>query len=174
MLKPLFRIGRAAGLAALAALALVSSASLLQAQHSHGPRTYQQGSVAIEEPWSRATPGGAKVGAGYMRIVNRGAEPDRLTGGTTEAAGGFEVHETSTVDGVARMRPVAGGLVIKPGETVELKPGGLHVMLTGLKRPLKEGDTVSGTLVFEKAGTVTIEYKVGAVGAQGASANHHH
>jgi len=137
-------------------------------------QTYRAGSLVIETPWSRATPGGAKIGAGYMRIVNRGSEPDRLVGGTATAAGGFALHETTNVDGVARMRPVEGGLVIAPGATVELKPGGLHVMLVDLKRPLKQGDKVEGTLVFEKAGTVSIAYRVGGVGAQSAGGSHHH
>jgi copper(I)-binding protein len=155
-------------LACALAAALHASPALAQ----HAP-TFRAGSLVIEAPWSRATPGGAKVGAGYMRIVNRGAEPDRLIGGTTAVAG-FELHETTTVDGVARMRPVEGGLVVKPGEAVELKPGGLHAMLTDLKRPLKQGETVKGTLVFEKAGAVAIEYRVGGIGAQSAGGHGHH
>ena len=137
-------------------------------------QTYRAGSLIIEAPWSRATPGGAKVGSGYMRIVNRGSEADRLVGGTAAVAARVEVHESSTVNGVARMRPVEGGLLIKPGETVELKPGGLHAMLVDLARPLKEGEAIKGTLVFEKAGTVAIEYRVGGVGAQSAGGHHHH
>ena len=137
-------------------------------------QTYRAGSLVIEVPWSRATPGGAKVGGGYMRIVNQGSEPDRLVGGTVDAAARVEVHQSSTVDGIARMRPVEGGLVIRPGETVELKPGGLHAMFVDLKRPLKEGETIKGTLVFEKAGTTAIEYRVGGIGAQSAGAEHQH
>ena len=137
-------------------------------------QSYRAGSLVIEAPWARAPPGGAKVGSGYMRIVNRGSEPDRLVGGTAAVAGRVEVHESSTVDGVARMHPVEGGLLIRPGETVELKPGGLHAMLVDLTRPLKQGEVVKGTLVFEKAGTVVIEYRVGGIGAQSAGAGHHH
>jgi periplasmic copper chaperone A len=135
---------------------------------------YGAGAIVVETPWSRATPGGAKVASGYMRIVNRGPEPDRLIGGTTSVAGRFELHESSNVDGVARMTPLANGLVIRPGESVELKPGGMHAMLSDLKRPLKEGDVISGTLVFEKAGTVPVEYRVGGIGAQSAAGQHHH
>jgi periplasmic copper chaperone A len=137
-------------------------------------RAYRAGSLVIEAPWSRATPGGAKIGSGYMRIVNSGPEPDRLIGGTASVAARIEVHESSMSDGIARMRPVDGGLLIKPGETVDLKPGGLHAMLVDLKQPLKEGDTIKGTLVFEKAGTVAIEYRVGGIGAQSAGMSHHH
>ena len=156
--------------AAVAAVLLLGSAP---AAAQHVP-IYRAGPLVIEAPWSRATPGGAKVGSGYMRIVNRGSEPDRLVGGTASVAARVEVHETSTVDGVARMRPVEGGLLVRPGETVEIKPGGLHIMLVDLSRPLKEGEAIKGTLVFEKAGTVAIEYRVGGIGAQGAGAGHTH
>ena len=155
--------------AAVQAILLTAPLSLAQTAS-----TYRAGSLVIEAPWSRATPGGAKVGGGYMRIVNRGSEPDRLIGGTAAVAARVEVHESSTVNGVARMRPVEGGLVIRPGETVELKPGGLHAMLADLARPLKEGEVIKGTLVFEKAGTVAIEYRVGGIGAQSAGGGHHH
>lgn len=137
------------------------------------PGIYQAGSLLIEAPWSRATPGGAKVAGGYMRITNRGTEPDRLVGGSAAAAGRFEVHEMSNVDGVMRMRPVEGGLAIPPGATVELKPGGYHAMLMDLRQPLKEGDRVEGVLMFERAGTVAITYRVGGIGAKDAGAGGH-
>jgi periplasmic copper chaperone A len=161
---------RSATIASALALALIGTAP---ARAQSAP-SYRAGSIVIEAPWSRATPGGAKVGSGYMRLVNRGSEPDRLIGGTAAGAARVEVHESSNVGGVARMRPVEGGLLIKPGETVELKPGGLHAMLVDLARPLKEGETIKGTLVFEKAGTVAIEYRVGGIGAQSAGGGHHH
>lgn len=153
---------------------LVGLLSLCLAGGSALAQSYGSGAITVEAPWSRATPGGAKVASGYMRIVNRGSEPDRLIGGTTTVAGRFELHESSNVGGVARMTPVAGGLLIRPGEAVELKPGGLHVMLTDLTRPLKEGDVIGGTLVFEKAGTVAVQYRVGGIGAQGAAGEHQH
>ena len=127
-------------------------------------QTYSAGGLEIGGPWARATPKGATVGAGYLTITNKGTEPDRLIGGSAAPASRFEVHTTVMENGVARMRQV-NGLEIKPGETVELKPGGMHVMLMGLKQPLTQGQTVKGTLVFEKAGTVAIEFAVQAVGA---------
>ena len=138
------------------------------------PTAFTVGSLVVEAPWSRATPGAAKVAAGYMRIVNRGTEPDRLIGGSAAVAGRVEVHESSNVGGVARMREVEGGVPIAPGETVDLKPGGLHAMLVDLRAPLKEGDLVKGTLIFEKAGTLAIEYRVSGVGAQTAGTGHDH
>jgi len=126
--------------------------------------TYSAGGLQIDSPWARATPKGATVGAGYLTITNKGTESDRLVGGSAVPASRFEVHTTVMENGVSRMRQVTV-LEIKPGETVELKPGGMHVMFTGLKQPLTQGQTLKGTLVFEKAGTVAIEFAVRAVGA---------
>ena len=126
---------------------------------------YKVGDLEIDRPWSRATPKGSKVASGYLRIRNTGSTPDRLTGGTFASAGGVEIHETSTDRGVMRMRELKGGLEIKPGATVELQPSALHLMFTNLKRPLAKGEHVKGTLVFEKAGSVEVEYAVEAVGA---------
>jgi hypothetical protein len=137
-----------------------------------GPR-YKVGGLVIEAPWSRATPGGAKVAAGYMRITNTGAEPDRLIGGTLPQAGRFEVHEMSMAGDVARMRPLEKGLTITPGAAVELKPGGLHIMFMDLKEPLAEGRTLRGTLVFEKAGAVEVDYAVRSIAARGEAEHQH-
>ena len=128
-------------------------------------RDYKVGSLNIADPWSRATPKGATVGAGYMKITNTGATPDRLISGSADVAPTFEVHEMTMDNGVAKMRPIKGGLEIKPGETVELKPGSFHVMFVGLKKPLVVGDHIKATLVFEKAGTINVEYDVRAMGA---------
>lgn len=126
------------------------------------------GALRIEAPWIRATPGGAQVAGGFMRITNTGSEPERLIAGSMPRADRFEVHEMSVTDGVMRMKPLDRGLTIAPGQTVELKPGGYHVMFLDLKEPMKDGDSVTGTLVFEKAGTVTITYTVRPIGARSA------
>src|SRR6516165_5999199 len=126
---------------------------------------YKAGSLDISDPWSRATPKGSSVAAGYMKIKNSGTTPDRLTSGSSDVASKFEVHEMRMEGDVAKMRPVKGGLEIKPGETVELKPGSFHVMFVGLKKPLSAGDHFKATLVFEKAGTINIEYDVLSMGA---------
>lgn len=126
---------------------------------------FKAGSLRIEQPWSRATPSGAKVAGGYMSITNTGTEPDRLVGGTLPRAGRFEVHEMKIENGVMIMRPLAQGLEIKPGATVTLAPGGYHVMFMDLKEPLKQGETLDGELRFEKAGAVAVRYTVQAIGA---------
>jgi copper(I)-binding protein len=144
---------------------LIAGFLSLAAATAHA-RDYKVGSLNIADPWSRATPKGATVGAGYMKITNTGATPDRLISGTSDVAPTFEVHEMTMDNGVAKMRPIKGGLEIKPGETVELKPGSFHVMFVGLKKPLTAGDHIKAALVFEKAGTVNVEYDVRAMGAE--------
>jgi hypothetical protein len=132
------------------------------------------GSLVIEAPWSRATPSGAKVAGGYVRVTNTGTEADRLVRASAEVAGRGELHEMSVENGVMKMRELESGIEIRPGQTVELKPGGLHLMFMDLKTGLKEGDTVRGTLVFEKAGTVPVSFSVGGLGARGAPEHAHH
>ncbi|KQT57652.1 copper resistance protein CopZ [Methylobacterium sp. Leaf456] len=123
--------------------------------------------LAIETPWLRATPGGAKVAGGYVTVRNTGSEPDRLTGATLARAGRGEIHSMSTENGVMKMAPVEGGLPIAPGGTVALKPGGLHLMFLDLTDGLRAGETVSGTLTFERAGSVPVTFAVAPIGAQG-------
>ncbi|MGY2051306.1 DUF1775 domain-containing protein [Methylobacterium sp. JK268] len=131
------------------------------------------GDLTIEGPWLRATPGGAKVAGGYLRVTNTGSAPDRLVGASIPLAARGEVHEMSTANGVMRMAPVEGGLAIKPGETVELKPGGYHLMFMDLSAPVRAGEPVSGTLTFERAGTVPVSFQVGAIGASGPGGHEH-
>ena len=148
-------------------------------------QTYKLGSLVIDTPWARATPGGAKIGGGYVKITNTGSEPDRLVGGTLTGAGEVEVHEMSMQNDVMKMRRLADGLEIKPGATVELAPGGYHLMFMDLKGGLKAGQRVKGALVFQKAGTVEVEYSIAPIGAQSpggapgagggkAKGGHHH
>ena len=95
------------------------------------------GDLVITQAWSRATPGGAKVGGGYLTIENKGSAPDRLVGVASEASAKADIHEMMMKGGVMTMRGVDGGLTIGPGKTVKLSPGGQHLMLTDLKSSLK-------------------------------------
>lgn len=124
------------------------------------------GAIKITAPWSRATPKGASVGGGYFKITNTGTTVDRLIGGTSDAAPRFEIHEMAVVDGIMKMREMPKGIEIKPGETIEFKPGGYHVMFVGLNKQLMQGGEVKGTLQFEKAGKVDVAFKIEAIGAQ--------
>jgi copper(I)-binding protein len=125
------------------------------------------GDLVITQAWSRATPGGAKIGGGYLTIENKGSASDRLIGGSADIAGKVEVHEMAMKNGVMTMRPLDKGLTIDPGKTVKLAPGGYHLMMFDLKGPLKQGDKVPVTLEFEKAGKVNLSFDVEGIGAQG-------
>lgn len=124
------------------------------------------GSLAISAPWTRATPPGAKVAGGFMTITNTGKEADKLIGGSAPFAGRLEVHEMSMDGGIMRMQELKNGLEIKPGQSVQLKPGSFHVMFMDLKQPIAEGTPLAGTLKFEKAGEVKVTYDVAKLGAK--------
>ena len=141
----------------LVALALLSSPAWAQ--------------VEIENPWSRATAPGAKVGAGYFTIRNKSATPDRLVGASSPAAARVETHVIEKQGEVLRMREVKGYEVPAKG-SFELKPGGPHLMLVDIKAPLKEGDKVPLTLRFEKAGEVAVQLRVERLGATPAHKHH--
>jgi periplasmic copper chaperone A len=126
---------------------------------------YKAGSIEIENPWSRATPKGASTAIGYMAIKNNGTTPDRLIGGSVDVAASFQLHSMVMENGIAKMRDLSG-IDIKPGQTIEFKPGSSHAMFVNLKHPLSKGEHVKGTLIFEHAGTVQIEYDVEGIGAQ--------
>jgi periplasmic copper chaperone A len=131
------------------------------------------GDLVIMQPWSRATPGGAKIAGGYLTIENKGAASDRLIAVSGDIAGKVEIHEMAMNNGVMTMRPLEKGLEIEPGKTVKLAPGGYHLMLMDLKNPLKQGEKVPLELQFEKAGKVAVSLDVQGVGAQGpAGAGH--
>src|SRR3954462_1349597 len=139
---------------------------------------YKAGNLQISQPWTRATPKGAAVAGGYLKITNSGTTPDRLLGGSTDVAKRFEVHEMSMDGGVMKMRELKNGLDIPPGATVELKPSSYHIMMQELARPLAKGERVKGSLTFEKTGKVDIEFAVEAIGgapaAQDKSKEHKH
>jgi copper(I)-binding protein len=158
---------------AVACATLVCAAiGQVRAQAPSGP-SYTVGSLLIEAPWARATPAGAAVGGAYAKITNRGTTPDRLIGGSLPGAAAVEVHEVTLAQGVMKMRKLENGLEIGPGESVELKPGGYHLMLIGLKQGLKQGQSIKGTLQFQTAGTVEVEYTIAPVGAPSAGHRQH-
>ncbi len=155
------------------------AALVIKAQHNHGGQpagsgALNVGSLVIEAPWTRATPAGAKVAGGYVTISNTGTTPDRLIGGSFPMAGRFEVHDMAVTNGVMTMRELATGLEIAPGQKLELKPGGRHLMFIDLKNQIKEGQPITGTLVFEKAGTVEVVYRVAPIGARTPAGAHAH
>lgn len=111
----------------------------------------QAGQLTVADAWARTTPPGATMGVVYFRLHNGSARSDRLLKLRTSIAAGAQVHRSEIVEGMARMREVAV-LHVAPGEKIEFAPGGLHVMLTGLKRPLRAGQVFELELLFEVSG----------------------
>ena len=135
---------------------------------------YKAGKLDIIDPWSRATPKGAQVAAGYLKISNTGSTDDRLVGGSSEVAGKLEIHEMTMDNNVMKMRQLKEGLTIKAGQSIELKPGSFHLMFVGLSKPLAAGEHFKAVLQFEKAGAVNVEVDVRAMGAGTSGMPHKH
>jgi hypothetical protein len=129
-----------------------------------GAALAQDRDVQITGAWARATPGGAQAAAAYVTLDAPAG--DRLTGVSTPAAQKADIHEMSMDNGVMKMRPV-DGVDLPPGQKVTLKPGGYHIMLTGLAKPLVEGQSFPLTLDFAKAGKHEVTVNVQKVGAMG-------
>ncbi len=128
-------------------------------------RDYKIGSIEIVQPWSRATPSTAPSAGGFLTLANKGDVADRLIAIESPAAKQTEIHEMKMDGAVMRMRELENGVVLPPGQTIELKPGGYHVMFMGLKAPFVKDQKVPATLVFEKAGRIDVEFQVDALGA---------
>jgi periplasmic copper chaperone A len=135
---------------------------------------FKTGEISVEQPWSRATPGGATVGAGYLTIKNDANSPDRLVSVSAEIAGSAEIHRMEMAHGVMKMRPLPEGVEVPAHGSVALAPGSYHVMFFDLKRPLKEGDSFPATLTFEKAGPLDVTFDVGGMGAKAPEDSEHH
>ena len=132
-------------------------------------------SLAFSNAWVRATPPNAKVAGGFVDIRNAGKSADRLISASSDAAGRVEIHEMKMAGEVMQMRHLSEGLVISAGQSVQLKPGSYHLMLMAPKKPIAEGQKVTITLVFEKAGKRAVEFtaaKQPPVAAPGSAHNH--
>lgn len=146
------------------ALALLTAMSVEAGAHS-----VTKGDILVSHPWTRATPSGATVGAGSVKITNNSSESETLLGGSFDGAERVEVHDMKMDGDVMRMRKLDQGLEIPPGTTVELKPGAPHLMFFGLKKPIEQGHDVDGSLTFKHAGKVDIIFRVEPIGALSSS-----
>lgn len=151
----------------LAFAAAIALAPLAAAAHD-----VALGDLTLSGGWTRATPPNARIGGGFLTITNNGGEDDRLIAVAAPVSDRAELHEMSVVDNVMTMRHIDGGIPIPAGQTVELKPGAYHVMFMELKGPLKQGETLTVTLTFEKAGSVEVPFSVEKIGAKEPSQEH--
>lgn len=130
------------------------------------------GDVRISQAWARTTPPGAVTGAAYLTVTNAGRAPEQLLGAASPAAEKVEIHRMSIRDGVMRMQAAKAGVDIPAGQRLELRPGGYHLMLSGLRKPLRPGDRVVVTLRFARAGSVPVELIVRALQGAGSKPQH--
>jgi len=139
----------------------VATVALLGLSQPVWAHEFKAGDIEIDHPWSREIPEGARVAAGYLVVKNHGIAADRLVSVSSAISGKAEVHEMAVnADGVMTMRPVSGGVEIPAGGELALKPGAFHIMFMDLKDRPKSGTNFPGTLTFEKAGTVEVEFTV--------------
>lgn len=146
---------------------LLAATASLSAAHD-----YKVGSIKIDHPWARATSAGQAAGGGYAVFTNAGAS-DRLISVSSAAAERVELHEMKMDGDMMRMRQLES-IDLPAGKSVELKPGGLHIMFIGLKKPLTEGSKFPLKLKFEKAGEVTVDVKVEPATAAATPGEHKH
>ena len=140
-----------------------------------GPAAAMDGQIMIEDPYARASSPSAKVGAAFMMLQNHGAEDDRLIAVTSDAAERVELHtHISDTNGVMRMVEVEDGILVPAGGMAALKRGGDHVMLMGLAKPFVDGETMSLTLTFEKAGEVQLDVPIDSQRQDGAGSHGGH
>jgi len=147
-----------------ACIAIAAFASPAAAAHG-----YVKGTIEVRHPWTRATPPGAEIAAGYLEIRNMGREPDRMIGASTPVAERVEFHTTTREQGIMKMREVTS--VEAPARKRQvLRPNGTHLMLVGLRKPFVKGQRIPLTLRFERAGDVHVELEVQV----GGSTKPHH
>jgi len=142
---------------------LVGAAALALATLAAQAHEFKLGAITIGHPYARATAAGQPTGGGYMSFANAGPA-DKLLSVSADVSKSVELHEMKMEANVMKMRQV-DGVELAAGKTVELKPGGYHVMFVGLKAPLKAGDKFPAKLKFEKAGEVDVVFNVEAPGA---------
>jgi copper(I)-binding protein len=148
--------------ATLATTAL--TAALLAAPALAGDREYKLGAIEIEHPWARATVDSMPNGAAFLEIKNEAHQGDRLLSASAPVAAAVELHTHLHENGVMMMRKV-DGIDLPADGKIKMAPGGLHIMLLGLKEPLKQGASFPLTLTFEKAGTTTVPVLIEGPGA---------
>lgn len=149
-------------------LLLIAAASAPLLAHN-----FKAGALTITHPWARETAQGQVVGGGFLGITNAGKAEDRLLSASSPVAAEVQLHTMTMDEGVMRMRQVKDGIAIPAGQTVTLKPGGLHIMFMGLKAPLAKGTSIPATLRFQRAGAVKVRFAVQAVAAAAPTEMHH-
>lgn len=151
---------------------LTLGAALSAAPFVAAAKPAAQPAIVVTDAWARETAPGQVNGGGFAVISNKGAKDDRLVSGTSPVAREVQLHTMNMDGGVMHMRQLTDGIPVPAGQTVVLKPGSLHVMFIGLKRPLKRGEAIPVTLRFASAGELKVAFAVQQVGAMGPGGIH--
>jgi periplasmic copper chaperone A len=152
---------------ALAAIVLLAASATI-----HPAKAQSTDNLRVVDAYIRSSGSAAQAAAAFMTLNNTGSAADRLLSASTPVAGTVELHTHIKEGDVMRMRAVPA-IDLPAGQSVTLQPGGLHVMLMGLRRPLAPGESVDVTLVFEKGGSRTVSMPVRALNPGGAPAHKH-
>jgi len=152
-----------------------AAAGLMFVAFAAQAQEFKAGNITIEHAWARPSAGTTKMSAAYMKLKNAGKEGDTLKSASSPVAAEVSIHENINDNGVMKMRQVQGGLAIPAGGEVNLKPGGLHIMLMGLKQNLELGQTIPLKLSFANGGDTEIQAKIEKMpDAASGGADHHH
>ena len=163
------RILLAAACLPLATLAIAAPA------HDYAPHRHSTKAIAISDGWARETAPGQVNGGGFLTITNASYQPDRLIGAASPNAAAVQLHTMTMDGGIMRMRQLVDGIPIPANGSVELKPGGMHIMFMGVRAPFRPGGQIKLSLRFAKAGRVDVTLPVRPVGAMGGmDMNHDH
>ena len=142
------------------AIALATALSALLLSTDSMSREYTIDKLVINKVHAFETPPGAQTAGGYLTITNTGTEDDTLISGTSSFADVTQVHEMKMENNIMKMRHLETGLAIPAGATIELSPGGYHMMFMQLTQPLKDGDSLAASLTFSKAGELPVDFQV--------------
>jgi len=154
-----------------AALALLSLSALAQPALAQPALAQPAAPVRADQPWARATAPQQETGAAYVTLTSPAG--DRLVGASSPLAGRAEVHSVRMDGAVMQMREMDGGLPLPAGQPVVLTPGGYHIMLVNLTRPLRAGESIPVQLRFQNAPPLDLQFQVGAPGARGPASHAH-
>ncbi|WP_026501186.1 copper chaperone PCu(A)C [Bartonella clarridgeiae] len=130
---------------------------------------YKLGDLEIIHPWTRVTPKGSKVSSGYLYIINHSDTPDRLIAVSTNRAQETEIHSMTITTDIMQMKKISNGIEIPGKGEITLKPGGHHIMFMGISQPFQQNEKINAKLIFEKAGTIDVDFFVNAIGVKPSS-----
>ncbi|HJU06226.1 MAG TPA: copper chaperone PCu(A)C [Nitrospiraceae bacterium] len=153
-------------------LTITTSSGCGNAYSAETGALWKLGDIVVEQAWARVNPGSAKTAAVYLTIHNLSADNDYLVAVDSPAASATTIHESQVKNGIARMVPIPGGVEMVSHSEVIMRPGALHIMLTGISGALSPGENLPVRMIFRDAGTLEFEVPVIKIGGPDPSLKH--